>query len=74
MTRVVILLSTPPLDQFLLNDDHKRLVVFELLRSGSGVWSEKGLDYGGIDEGGELEPAARRRHTEVWYDEDDDEG
>lgn len=40
----------------------------------SGVSDEeKGIGYGGIDEEGELEPAARRR--DVWEDdeEDDDE-
>ena len=43
-----------------------------LLRSGSGVWSERGLDYGGIDEEGEQDPAARRRYHDVWQDDEED--
>ena len=33
-----------------------------------GVSSDKGIDYGGVDEEGELDPASRRR--DVWEDEE----
>jgi len=38
-----------------------------------GVTSDKGIDYGGVDEDGELDPASRRRRRDVWEDEELDE-
>ena len=38
----------------------------------SGVTSEKGIDYGGVDDEGGMEPASRRRRN-VWDDEEDEE-
>ena len=35
-----------------------------------GVSSDNGIDYGGVDEEGELEPASRRRRRDVWEDEE----
>ena len=40
-------------------------------RSGR-VTSDKGIDYGGVDEEGEEEPAARR-HRNVWDYEEEEE-
>ena len=34
----------------------------------SGVSSDKGIGYGGVDEGGTMDPSARRR-KDVWTDE-----
>ena len=31
------------------------------------------IDYGGVDEEGELDPASRRRRRDVWEDEELDE-
>ena len=41
----------------------------EELMNASGVHSDKGIDYGGVDEGGEIEAESRHRHSS-W---DDDE-
>ena len=38
----------------------------------SGVFSEQGIGYGGVDEEGEMEPAARRR-CNVWNDEEEED-
>ncbi len=38
--------------------------------AGSGVSSDKGITYGGVDENGEQEPTSRRRN-DVWEDEDE---
>ena len=38
-----------------------------------GVTSDKGIDYGGVDEDGELDPASRRRRRDVWEDEEIEE-
>ena len=38
----------------------------------NGVTSERGIDYGGVDEDGTIEPSARR-HNAVWEDESLDE-
>ena len=44
----------------------------EMMICGSqDITSDKGIDYGGVDEEGTLEPASRR-HFSVW-DEDDEE-
>ena len=40
----------------------------------SGVTSEKGIDYGGVDEEGKKDPASRRRRRDVWDDEEEEEG
>ena len=37
------------------------------------ITSDKGIDYGGVDEDGELDPASRRRRRDVWEDEELDE-
>ena len=37
-----------------------------------GVTSNNGIDYGGVDEDGELDPASRRRR-DVWDDEEEEE-
>lgn len=37
-----------------------------------GVTSNKGIDYGGVDDTGEKEPAARRQR-DVWEDETEEE-
>jgi len=36
-----------------------------------GVTSEKGIDYGGIDNDGVKNPSARRRRRDVWDEEED---
>lgn len=36
------------------------------------IISEKGIDYGGVDEGGTKDPSSRQ-HAGVWDDEEDDE-
>lgn len=38
----------------------------------NGVTSERGIDYGGVDEEGTKEPSARRRN-DIWEDEPLDE-
>ena len=43
----------------------------EQLLSGSGVQSDNGIDYGGVDEDGTKDPAARRHRSE-WDDEEDE--
>ena len=37
-----------------------------------GVTSNNGIDYGGVDEDGELDPASRRRR-DVWDDGEEEE-
>lgn len=37
-----------------------------------GVTSDKGIDYGGVDEEGDYDPASRRRR-DVWEDEEIEE-
>lgn len=44
----------------------------EQLLSGSGIQSNYDIDYGGIDEDGTKEPAARRQNV-AWDDDEDDE-
>ena len=39
----------------------------------SGVTS-KGIGYGGVDEDGTKDPAARRRRRDAWDDEEEEEG
>lgn len=36
------------------------------------IRSDKGIGYGGVDEEGELDPAARPYHT-IWDDEEEEE-
>lgn len=36
------------------------------------ITSDKGIDYGGVDEEGTIDPEARR-HRDVWEDEEDHE-
>ena len=40
--------------------------------SNGGVTSGNGIGYGGVDEEGKEEPAARR-HNDMWDDESEDE-
>jgi hypothetical protein len=40
----------------------------ELMQASAGVTSEKGIEYGGVDEG-QNDPDSRRSFT-GWYDED----
>ena len=44
----------------------------EPLMNGSGVSSNNGIDYGGVDEEGEKDPASNR-HRKTWDDWEDDE-
>ena len=44
-------------------------LVTMVCQSGGGVSSDKGIDYGGVDETGEKEPSARRRN-DVWEEEE----
>ena len=37
------------------------------------ITSDKGIDYGGVDEEGELDPPSRRRRRDVWEDEEMEE-
>lgn len=39
--------------------------------SSQRVYTEFGINYGGIDEDGELDPASRRNNN-LWDDEEDD--
>ncbi|MBQ8066063.1 MAG: hypothetical protein IJ200_10465 [Prevotella sp.] len=43
----------------------------EMLLAGSGVQSDNGISYGGVDEDGSKEPGARRRRN-VWDGEDEE--
>ena len=43
-------------------------VALQRLVCASGVSSDKGIGYGGVDEGGTMDPSARRR-KDVWTDE-----
>jgi len=38
-----------------------------------GVTSNNGIDYGGVDEDGELDPASRRHRRDVWDDDEEEE-
>lgn len=40
----------------------------EMLLAGSGVQSDNGIGYGGVDADGSKEPSARRR-SDVWDEE-----
>jgi len=44
----------------------------ELICVSQGVTSDVGINYGGIDEEGEQDPAARRRYHDVWQDDEED--
>ncbi len=35
--------------------------------------SDKDIDYGGVDEDGELDPASRKYRRDVWEDEEEQE-
>lgn len=39
----------------------------------SGVTSNNGIDYGGVDEEGTMTPAARRRHRRDMWDDEEEE-
>lgn len=41
-----------------------------MICSSNGVYSDRGIDYGGEDEEGLKDPASRRRR-DVWDDEDE---
>ena len=43
----------------------------EQLLSGSGVQSDNGIGYGGVDEDGSKDPSARRHRSE-WDDDEED--
>ena len=43
----------------------------ELLIASKSVTSDIDIDYGGVDEGGNKEPSARR-YDDVWEDEEED--
>ena len=39
----------------------------------SGVQSDdKGIEYGGVDEEGDRDPASRRRRNDVWGDDEEE--
>lgn len=42
-----------------------------LLQNNSGVTSDVGIDYGGVDEEGNKDPSGRR-NRDVWDDEEDE--
>jgi hypothetical protein len=47
-----------------------RMGMTMMICTSEGVTSNNGIDYGGVDEDGEKDPAARR-HRNVWDDEED---
>jgi len=40
-----------------------------ICQSVGGVNSSNGIDYGGVDEDGTMEPSARRHHNDVWNED-----
>ena len=49
-----------------------RMGTWNFICASEGVISNNGIDYGGVDEDGELDPASRRRR-DVWDDEEEEE-
>ena len=49
-----------------------RMGTWNFICASEGVTSNNGIDYGGVDEDGELDPASRRRR-DVWDDEEEEE-
>jgi len=43
-----------------------------MICASDGVTSSNGIDYGGVDEDGEMNPAARR-HRDMWEEEEEEE-
>ena len=50
-----------------------RMVISSIICTSGGVKSNNGIDYGGVDEDGELDPASRRHRHDVWEDEEEEE-
>ncbi len=50
-----------------------RMGTLNFICASKGVTSNNGIDYGGVDEDGELDPASRRRRRDVWDDEEEEE-
>ncbi len=50
-----------------------RMGTLSFICASKGVTSNNGIDYGGVDEDGELDPASRRRRRDVWDDEEEEE-
>ena len=42
-----------------------------MICTSNGVTSNNGIDYGGVDEEGEMDPAARRRR-DIWDEEEEE--
>ena len=49
-----------------------RMGMTMMVCTSEGVTSNNGIDYGGVDEDGEKDPAARRRRN-VWDEEEEEE-
>ena len=49
-----------------------RMGTWNFICASEGVTSNNGIDYGGVDEDGELDPASRRRR-DVWDDGEEEE-
>ena len=47
--------------------------ISSIICTSGGVKSNNGIDYGGVDEDGELDPASRRHRRDVWEDEEEEE-